>query len=101
MKNIIKNYKDTANVGDIIKSYDFAFAGIDDCYVVGKVLEKSETCDLGNFGAFKIEVVKRVINNEDVTEKQKKIENIFYVPFEFDSYIHRENKLERVIKINN
>jgi len=99
--NKIKNYKDTANVGDIIKSYDFAFANIDDCYVVGKVLEKSEVCDLGNFGAFKIELIKRVVNNQDVTEKQKTIENIFYVPFEFDSYVHRDNSLERVVKVNN
>jgi hypothetical protein len=99
MTNITKNYKDIANIGDVIKSYDFAFAGKDDCYVIGKVLEKSDTCDLGNFGAFKIELIKRVIDNQDVTLKQKQIDNIFYVPFQHDEYITRENSLDRVVKV--
>lgn len=77
-----KNYKDVAQVGDIIKSYDFT--GVDSCYVIGKVLEKQDSCDLGNFGAFKVELIKMVREHKDVTSKQEEIDSIFYIPFEYN-----------------
>lgn len=40
-------------IGDIVKSFDFN--GIEDCYMVGKVVSVSE-----HFGEFRAEFIKRV-----------------------------------------
>ena len=43
----------TVNVGDIVKSFDFN--GIEDCYMVGKVVSVSKEC-----GDFRATFIKRV-----------------------------------------
>lgn len=73
-------YEGLANIGDIIRGYDFAPCSKRGAYYIeGKVFEMGKTKH--GFHAYSIKLIKRVRNGVDVTSWEE-LSKTFYVPFE-------------------
>lgn len=77
-------FEKVANVGDVIRGYDFKpMFGRNDCYVEGKVVEI--TTEMG-YKAFKVECLKDVFDGEVRTTKGEgsRVGQRIYVPMQTD-----------------
>lgn len=93
-----KSYEHVANVGDRIKSMDFA--GIEehkDTYIVGEVLEKDGGC-------YTVKLDTRMYMGADITMKHLLNtggEDIIYVPFRCgnEEITNSDYKVQRITKL--
>jgi hypothetical protein len=77
--NKMLKFKKAANVGDVIRAYDFKpMVGREDCFVEGKVVDSCNK-DHG-YDAFKIIVSKEIFGGENVTDNL--VGKFVYVPHE-------------------
>jgi hypothetical protein len=112
-------FKNTANMGDVIRGYDFPprYKNEEDyqnktnaevCYIEGVVIKKGmiDNTSFGDFEGYTIQVTKQIRSNEDVTGKTaRKGTEIMFVPFEtaedeMNKKRFVEAGLSRVIKID-
>jgi len=91
-------FKNIAEIGDIIRAYDFKpMVGRGDCFVEGKVITKG-ALDCG-YDAFCIKVTKDVFNDEVCTTAEgSRVGKLVYVPMEtsFFEYDARVINLSRI-----
>ena len=84
-------FETTANVGDIIKAFDFEpMADRPDSFVVGTVVSKNGIADVG-YHAYKIEVLKHSREYEDM------VGETVYVPFEVFGGSEHDNRVTKVV----
>ena len=79
----------TVQIGDIVKSLDFV--GIEDCYMVGKVVSISKMD-----GTFRAEFIKRVWCGEN--DRRSKPVDFFTAPLQGNHFMDRDTE-PRVIVI--
>jgi len=99
-------YENTANVGDVIRAYDFANYGNNECYLEGLVVDKG-LCDDKYYACYKVKLTKKISGNKDITDRVLlKGADVWYVPFETcdDNYVYSDDKLNdikitRIVKL--
>lgn len=81
MSKFLLKFENTANVGDLIKAYDFEpIPGRTERYVIGRVIRKGDiTSDGGSYKGYVIEVVKD-------TAFPKNAREIVAVPYEVSMF---------------
>lgn len=89
------NFKNTAEVGDMIKSIDFKpMADRPTSFVVGKVIEKGITAN--GFAGFTVQVTKRVWGGEEIeADGGLSTKDVIMTPFEmlFGDFDNRITKI--------
>ena len=111
-------FKNTANMGDVIRGYDFPprynneedyqnKTNVKVCYIEGVVINKGMigNTSFGDFEGYTIKVTKEIVFNEDVTGKTARKGTVMFVPYETaDEEIQKkwfaDAGLSRVMKID-
>jgi hypothetical protein len=91
MEREMMKFQETAEIGDLIKAYDFKpMSDRGDSYIVGKVTDKGMA--MGLYMAYTVDVIHRVIGGENA---DRDVANTSYVPFEvsFMEYDERVSKI--------
>jgi len=86
-------YEKTAEIGDMIKAYDFQpYAGRAPSFIEGKVVNKGYDLSVP-YAAYEVVVTRDVFGGE---EEQARIGETFYVPFE--STMDYDGRVEVIVK---
>jgi|TARA_R110001592_G_scaffold311402_1_gene586251 hypothetical protein len=91
MEREMLKFEKTAEIGDLIKAYDFQpMSDRGDSYIVGKVTDKGMAN--GMYMAYTVDVIHRVISGENADRDEA---NTSFVPFQvsFMEYDERVSKI--------